>query len=133
MKKSRQRLNRENTLPSIIAPYWNWRIEVNKTHNSLGKTELYYIHSLRPYSITVTICPLQFSPFIHAISRSNSATQHISPISFIQLGKYNSGVWEPSNQTVSYDEMALWQQYSLKCSRELWLDITIQCEFTSEC
>lgn len=21
----------------MIAPYWNWRIEVNKTHNSLGK------------------------------------------------------------------------------------------------
>lgn len=83
----------------MIALYWSWRAELNKSHNSLGKTELYRRHSLRPSSIIVTICPFQFSPFKHAASARNSAGQHISPLSFIWLGKKTiSTVWEPSNQ-----------------------------------
>lgn len=93
----------------MIALHWNCRTEVNKTHKNLWKTELYHWHSQRPSSITETICPLQFYPFIHAVSKSNSAIQHIIPISFILLGKQFGS--DPIRlTTVSYDEIIQRQQ-----------------------
>lgn len=56
----------------------------------------------------MTICPLQFTPFIFVVCRSNSATQHISPVSFILLGICDSGVWEPCNQTDKLFHMMKW-------------------------
>lgn len=105
---------------------------MNKTHIRLEKTELLHRQCLRPSSITLTICPFQFSTFIHAVSKSNSASQRISPIPFILRRKYNSefGSHPITLTSVSYDEMVLWQQYNVQCPGELCLAISVQCKFS---
>lgn len=119
LNKSGQGWNREkvHNLPWLLCTgiaEQKW-IKPTKT---CGKTEFYHWHSQRPSSITANICPLQFYPFIHAVSKSNSAIQHIIPISFILLGKQFGS--DPIRlTTVSYDEIILRQQQHAMPTRAL--------------